>query len=809
MFGLRLPAIDAFSFWLGFAVAAALAYLLYRFRHIFAEARQGLGYRLRGLREVLTSGFERQFRDDVLRYAQTAHLAGALFALDEILLPPRVWPLPPAFDPTAPPPDLDLNSAIPVLPDWPGLAALYGAPSLSVAEALAGGSHLLVLGPPGTGKTTLLAHLASRVAQGDTSLLDGEFTPVFIHAADLALPLAAGANVGEPLIAAAQARSTPVRAARLPRHLRVRLREYRCAIFLDGLDEVSPEALSEIAGWLAALMREFPQHRLVLAGGLAGFGPLLPLQFAPVHIAPWDAAGYRSLIAKWAAAWDKAASARRKRTAPDTDPHLIMGWLASGNQGRTIFEVSLKTWAAFAGDARGKRPWDWAEAYVLRHGIKPVGQRALARLAAALMDRTVNPSLTRAEAVTLLAPLYANAAGQVQMEPDEFLDDAIARRLLARHRDRVSFSHALAGAHCAATAMAAEPEATLPDLSDGWARAVYFYAPVGDLSPLVARRLGQTPDLLHTDLLACARWLRDTPPEARWRIEVLRRLSKLLGDPNHALPLRARAVSAFVAAGDPTVAALFKQHLTGQDSELRQLSALGLGALDEVSAIRPVSALFADPHLEVRWAAALALSVLSHASAVEELAKGLLAGDDMLRKSCAEALARHPEEGHPVLQEAIQHENLSVRRAAVYGLAATRTDWALALLESVQHREQEWFVRSAAQEKVAEWHDAASRAPRPFAPPEKEGWLVAWAAERGMGVPPGRGAIEIINRALVEGDEPTRRAAAGALGRLGDPNGARDLYALLRDPSTSLRQAGFEALTLIGAAAGQRMAAPI
>ena len=168
MFGLRLPAIDAFSFWLGFAVAAALAYGLYRFRHTFVEARQGLAHRLRGVREVLTSGFERQLRDDVLRYAQTAHLAGALFALDEILLPPRVWPLPPVFDPTAPPPDLDLNSAIPVLPDWPELAALYGAPSLSVAEALAGGGHLLVLGPPGAGKTTLLAHLATaRLALGD------------------------------------------------------------------------------------------------------------------------------------------------------------------------------------------------------------------------------------------------------------------------------------------------------------------------------------------------------------------------------------------------------------------------------------------------------------------------------------------------------------------------------------------------------------------------------------------------------------------------------------------------------------------
>jgi HEAT repeat protein len=438
-----------------------------------------------------------------------------------------------------------------------------------------------------------------------------------------------------------------------------------------------------------------------------------------------------------------------------------------------------------------------------------LGQRALARLAAGMLEREITAGLSRAEAESLVAPLFMGPGGKSQIDPDEFLDDALARRLLIRHRGRVQFRHSLAGAFCAATALAAEPDATVPGQTDAWARALYCYAPSGDLGPAVARRLEQAPDLLHADLFACARWLRDTPVHARWRNDVLRRLSKLLADGKSPFGLRARALAAFALAADPGVAALFKQNLSSPDPTLRQLSLLGLGALDEISTLPQVAALLTDPQVEVRWAAALVLSVLGHASAVEELAKGLLSGDDTLRRACAEALARQPEEGHPVLQEAIQHPDLSVRRAAVYGLAATQADWARALLESVQVHEQEWFVRSAAQDILSQWKDPTARLPRPYAPPEQQAWLVTWAAERGLGVPPGRGAVEVLTRALLEGDEPTRRAAAGALGRLGDPSGARELYPLLRDANPNQRAAAFDALAQIGLASGQRMAAPV
>ncbi|MEP7357928.1 MAG: hypothetical protein ABI847_11850, partial [Anaerolineales bacterium] len=177
-----LPALDPLSFWLGFAAALVLSALLYRFRGLLSQGRAALVRRLRRLTEYLTSGTERAWREDVLRDAQTSHLAGTFFALDEILLPPRLLLLPAPFDPSAPPPEPDLNDAIPVLPDWPEMAAIFQAPSLSPAEAFRAPAPLLIIGAAGSGKTTLLAHIASTVARGDTSLLGSDYTPILIHA---------------------------------------------------------------------------------------------------------------------------------------------------------------------------------------------------------------------------------------------------------------------------------------------------------------------------------------------------------------------------------------------------------------------------------------------------------------------------------------------------------------------------------------------------------------------------------------------------------------------------------------------------
>ena len=63
-----------------------------------------------------------------------------------------------------------VTQTLPYLPGWPELAAIYNAPTLTISQALSGGSNLVLIGQPGVGKTVAVAHLASLAANRNEML---------------------------------------------------------------------------------------------------------------------------------------------------------------------------------------------------------------------------------------------------------------------------------------------------------------------------------------------------------------------------------------------------------------------------------------------------------------------------------------------------------------------------------------------------------------------------------------------------------------------------------------------------------------
>jgi HEAT repeat protein len=793
IFGWRF---DYEEFLFGLILALALAYLFFRLGPTLAWIREWSGKQARWMGDSLTAGATDRFRADLLTRAQTSHVARSIFALEEVLIPPAVLAPSPWTDPLRTEPvHEDIFGVLPNIPDWTALAGLYRSPRIPLEEALGGGANLLVTGDPGSGKTTALAYLALRAARHDfASELFAQLTPVWIHAADLRLDRGATKDPLEPLIQAAQRSASPVVASRLPGYLRVQFRQKRALVLLDGLDEFPPDALPPYAEWIRQLLDAYPGTRIVAAGPTQGYDGLASAGLSPVTIAPWGEHEQRTFLAQWSSAWVQFVVPHIPRNRMDNvDPLLISGWLTGTLRGLTPLEITVRVWAAFAGDIRGRTLHDSLEAHVARF-LSPDERPAADAIALTWLTDGLGVISERS------LPRGASVG-----------DLADAGILVRRADGRVSFQQPLIGAYLAARLMT---KAGLPEtlIHSDWSiaeAAIGLLSAWEDITPAVEARLERQGDPVEGGLFTCAHWLRHAQRNAAWRSQVLRSLGMQLADNERPYGLRLRCAEALIDASEQTVGVLLHRLLASESPSSRCLGALGLGAIRDLEAIpKLVKMVGEDPHFRPRQAACLALAALGTDPSLEGLGHALLSGEEAVRLAAAEALAIHPDEGYSMLRDAAELEDSMSRRAAVFGLARLPEPWVIPILEKLVVDDKQWVVRGAAAEAVERRRSGPWKVPPVAHELSELPWLVAFASREGLGLTPGRAALEILRRALGSGTPEEKLAALAALANIDSAELSIDLYAALRSGDQILRDAAFETLWR-QSAAGVRLPAPV
>jgi HEAT repeat protein len=245
---------------------------------------------------------------------------------------------------------------------------------------------------------------------------------------------------------------------------------------------------------------------------------------------------------------------------------------------------------------------------------------------------------------------------------------------------------------------------------------------------------------------------------------------------------------------------LFRQLLSGRDAALCQLALLGIGLLKEPKAVHDLAEHLFDPSPNVHSAACLALVRLGGKTALDAVSEALLHGDEDLRRAAAEALANDPEEGYPILKEGSRIDDLLVRRAVIFGLQRVREPWAAELLEKMQIEDAQWVVKSAASQAVEENAQRERRLPHPLPPLTQTPWLITFAGERGMGVAPGRAAVDLLLLAMKEGSEEQRLAALDTAGRIAEAQAVPFIKQIYECEKGELREAAYSALWRMAAA---------
>lgn len=781
-----LRTFDRLSFWLGFLAGSLFWLVASRLWPWITASIATMRQRIQQTQQEMLRDIEIRYRRELTRYAQGLHLAAPLFALDEILVPPRVLLediLPESREEAEQwlGPDA-VASTVFWTPDWPDMAGFYRSPSAPLTAVLGNGVHIALLAPLGYGKTVALASLALACLRNDETLgTRRQALPLLAHVDDLDLE---AADPLEGILAALRPYTGTLVRAQFPSHLRQTLQkgERPVVLLLDGLDEHPPEAQRPIVDWLARLLEAYPSLQVVVAADPGGFDGLLTLRFTPVALSTWSLEERYHFLRRWTTAWERLMPStwNDRQDAPEAvDPLLIGMWLREGVQRYSPLELTLRTWGALAGDLPGARPHQALTGY-LRRFVDDNTRPVLESIAAAAIERGTL-SFTPAQVKQWLhetdeedgqngeaalsdeAPLHTENTSPPPLRPSQALRRALDSGLLLQGREHLRFLHPALAAHLAASALS---------LPDNDLDTIFAWGPFRHAMRTLAARQPSLPWLLPFldaepkpfpwRLLSVGRWLSDAPPKATWRVEVLRRLALTIHNPALLPAARHLAALALSLSGDTGVTALYHKLLATNDAHGREIAALSLGFLSDRTAVPTLKALLLDPEVSVACAGALALVAIGTQEAVDSVAYLLLHGDDDQRRMAAEALANHLREGDALLQEAITLDDPPVRRAAIFGLRRIPRPWAQQAIEQLQF-EDDWLVKNTALQVIEEHRQRQARLVERVLPLTDTPWLNTFAAGEGLGVAPGAPAVQMLIRALQRGDVYQQSLAARRL----------------------------------------------
>ncbi len=501
-----------------------------------------------------------------------------------------------------------------------------GQRPLSIGEALRAHQRLVVLGEPGAGKSTLLDYLtlvfASELDQQALGLKEKRL-PIFC-----ALRRCAGvdAPLSQQLCSDVH---LPVESCPTGFFER-QLRRGRCAVLLDGLDEVvDPKERSAVARKIKQLAGQYPGNRYIVTCRTAGWEPdLLGGDFAVVRVRDFDENAVTRFVRRWyravlgeTAAWRAGADRKAQQEAraaaqieAQKEAKALLAALARRQSLRRLADNPLiLSLISLVYHLRRNLPRGRAELYgdCLRILLDLWDQKDKQDIALPADAPSWNAKramiqqiayhfhtapegaaeATADELTAIIAPVLQRF--QCPMAPEQVLTLIEERSgiVVDRGLGRYGFAHRTLQEYLTATVVQETPDKEselLQHLGEElWREVVLLYVglPGVDADPLLRQIIQSPDDEAHNRLLLAGQCLsEDLQVEEQTRQEILAQLDALFRAAPEPLTFQ-RAGAVLAEVGGQQVSDFFLEALNDQQPRVRAAAAEALGRLGEDPAL--------------------------------------------------------------------------------------------------------------------------------------------------------------------------------------------------------------------------------
>lgn len=878
------------SFGAGFGAGVATTFVAFRaWRSI-----QNFRNRERGPRRVVQvsapNKADQGYETALVELAQTSHLLGHKIALADILLEPEFMRLEDLVDIPREEEDTPIFNYVPRVYDFPFLHSEYNIPTISLETLSLGHPTLVLVGMPGSGRTTalftiamwsmgvidfkppldpvqeqLLAEesdltpeevaervknrvaLAEQARQQYLSTIDAqaeealeeleteaeqtssfrELVPMYVHLSNV-LPhtgeYGRSVDPAEPLMRGLQAEVGWFVSKRMVNNLYALLKGNGALVLIDGYDDLPSADRERAQAWIQAFLAMYAGkgNRIIICAPPNGHGIFAAMGAVPVFLKPWNHEMRGDHLQQWANNWE-SLSARpiALQEMPDGEMEEIpdaIRRIQAQNRGLTSFDFTLQVWAQLEGRS-DQQGIDLLEHYLrdilpdadilladlqryatyqLDNGyirLEPIVEQLVEEeLAAAGLDDDADSKKN--------APDVAQLSKQISRRQAKILKTLVKENILVPYReDRFQFRFSFIAAYLGALSLAQAPVHILLEKhqQQDWANVWPYLSQMRDIDALVAQQLSQNPDVLHEPALNLTRWLPYAGEGASWRNDLLKYLGNLMLAPHQYSLVRERIAAALVSSRDPGALLIFRRAIQDRNADSRRIGALALGALRESRAVDLLADLAVqDQDKAVQIACTLALGAIATEESLFAMVDLLqLSGDSDIRRAVAESLAANRQDGYLTLYDALGAQDMLMRRAAVFGLARVRADWALVAINEAYLEDAEWYVRSAAQVIFQQLYEESLRGIQGYPAESEVPWLLEWREEQ---VELGNLSHETAGRdllmaALNTKDDPLiRLLAMVTIGQVGIYDLASQAYQALHDRQEAIRDAAYRTL---------------